>query len=94
MSCKQCYEAVFIGQIRGRSTLPAESPDQNIIGNLWGILVSDAYKNANQYENKKDLKQAMLSYWTKGEDSTIHNLYNSMYRRFIEVIKGDGRKIK
>ena len=59
-----------------------------------GRLVRDVYKNAKQYETKKELKDAIIACWNKIEDSTIHNLYDSMHKRCIQVIECDGRKTK
>ena len=74
--------------------LSAKSPDLNIIENLRGVLVRDVYKNSQQYENKKELKNAIIACWNKIEDSTIQNMYDSMHKRCIQVIERDGRKTK
>ena len=37
--------------------MAANSPDINIMENLWGILVREVYKNGKQFSNVEDLKK-------------------------------------
>lgn len=38
---------------------PSRSPNLNLIENLWGILSRAVYKNSKQYNNIKELENAI-----------------------------------
>lgn len=69
---------------------PAKSPDLNIIENVWGQLARDVYADGKQYENVKDLENAIWVAWSKIEISYIRTLYRSLPNRLISVIERKG----
>lgn len=79
----------------GITTLPwpAKSPDLNPIENLWGILTREVYKENKQYNNKNELRIAVMNAWASIPNQTIQNLINSMPTRCAEVIQVDGKAI-
>lgn len=71
---------------------PANSPDLNIIENVWGIL-------ANRVQHRrprtvKGLKRVIEDEWQKLCDQTIKNLYDSWSDRMKAVIESQGGNIK
>lgn len=73
---------------------PSKSPDLNPIENLWGIIVRNVYANGKQYNNKEDLKAAILTAWDNIPLSQLQTLINSMNNRCFEVIRLAGNKTK
>jgi len=73
---------------------PSKSPDLNPIENLWGILVRDVYANGKQYDNKEQLKTAVLAAWDRIPVTTLETLIDSMNNRCVAVIQKLGGKTK
>ena len=73
---------------------PSKSPDLNPIENLWGILVRDVYAHGKQYDNKNELKEAVLAAWDRIPDTTLQRLIDTMNNRCRDVIQGHGAKTK
>lgn len=71
-------------------TWPARSPDLNPIENLWGILSRAVYKNNKQYNNVKELENAIRQEWQKINVTTLRNLIGSMQNRVLQVIRRNG----
>ena len=71
---------------------PSKSPDLNPIENLWGILVRDVYAHGKQYDNKNELKEAVLAAWDRITDTTLQRLIDTMNNRCRDVIQGRGAK--
>lgn len=70
------------------SDWPAQSPDINIIENLWSILKSRVQKhNASSID---DLWRICQIEWEKISVEEISNLYNSIPRRLALVMKAKG----
>ena len=40
---------------------PSRSPDLNVIENIWGILISDVYKDGKQFNSVSELKTPIMS---------------------------------
>ena len=73
---------------------PARSPDLNPIENLWGILVRDVYAGCRQYDNVRDLKNAIRNAWNRVSTEIILNLIGSMQKRMTETLKMRGNITK
>ena len=78
---------------------PSNSPDLNLIENLWSILKVRVEKQVNKLVMKKNpvtidsFLEIILKEW-EGIDKKIYvNLVNSMPTRLEWVIEGDGNKI-
>jgi transposase len=70
---------------------PPQSPDLNIIENVWGFIKS---RLGVYYENVDQLKEDILKAWRALEVSVIQNLYKSLPRRVEAVIRNKGNPTK
>ncbi len=71
---------------------PANSPDLNLIENIWGIVkrkMRDTRPN-----NADDLKAAIKATWASIPPQQCHKLITSMPRRIEAVIKAKGAPTK
>ena len=73
---------------------PSYSPDLNPMENIWASLSRRVYSEGKQYNNKEDLKKAILTSWKKISIFECRNLINSMPNRLFELIKVNGAKTK
>ena len=73
---------------------PARSLDLNPIENLWGILIRDVYADCRQYDNVRDLKNAIRNAWNRVSMEIISNLIGSMQKRMTETLKMRGNSTK
>lgn len=71
---------------------PAQSPDLNVIENLWAIL--DQNVRNHQISNKNDLKNALKEEWAKITPQTTRKLVESMPNRLKAVIDQKGGHTK
>ena len=71
---------------------PAQSPDLNPIENLWGIISRKIYSAGKQYENREELREAVLEAWDLIILETMEQLIQSMKQRCIKVIENKGEK--
>ena len=71
---------------------PARSPDLNPIENLWGQMVSQVYENARTFDQKDDLKDAIMYAWDNTDKSYMQTLIGSMPNRCAEVNAKRGGK--
>lgn len=69
---------------------PANSPDLNIIENIWGIIVQNIYKEIKSFSTINELKNAILKSWELITMDTVNNLYNSFFDRIIKVHSNGG----
>ena len=74
------------------SDWPPNCPDINIIENLWSIVKNGVSKTCPK--NKNELWQIVKNEWDKIDNSVIKNLYSSIPRRLLSVIKCKGYHIK
>lgn len=72
---------------------PAKSPDMNIIENVWSILAREVYKNGRQFNNKTELKEAIVTAWKSPPDQ-IQSLFGSLPRRIIALHDAKGKYTK
>lgn len=71
---------------------PAQSPDLNVIENLWSYLESKLRNH--KISNKNDLKEALLLEWERIEPSYCASLVKSMPKRLASVLKSKGLHTK
>jgi len=71
---------------------PAQSPDINVIENLWAVLDNNVRKY--KISNKDDLKRALLAEWQKIAPEFTEKLVESMRNRLKAVIKAKGGHTK
>ena len=67
---------------------PSNSPDLNLIENLWSIVDNKLLKLP--ITNVDDLKNALPIVWADISQDTVQKLFESMPRRLREVIKRKG----
>lgn len=92
----QVATAFFEAQETQLLEWPAKSPDLNIIENVWHMISSIVYAD-KQYDDKETLWQAIQEaaftlMFEKSEQ--LHNLYEDMNKRLLEVIQAKGATIK
>lgn len=73
---------------------PALSPDLNIIENAWGWLSRHLYEGGKQYNNRNELIEAIHATWKSIPMQVIDELYKSLPKRMIEVLKTNGGATK
>lgn len=71
---------------------PAQSPDMNVIENLWAILDTNVRKR--QISNKEELKAALLEEWSKIAPEVTKKLVDSMPKRLKMVVDNKGGHTK
>lgn len=71
---------------------PAQSPDMNVIENLWALLDNNIRKH--QISSKEQLKKALVEEWNKIPPETTQKLVDSMPKRLNDVIKAKGYHTK
>ena len=69
-------------------TPPAQSPDMNVIENLWALL--DKNIRSHKISNKEELKKALLEEWQKITLETTQKLVQSMPTRIQALVKAKG----
>lgn len=73
-------------------TPPPQSPDLNVIENLWSILETNIRKH--KISNKNDLKEALKTEWTNISPDITKKLVTSMQNRLKSVIDNKGYHTK
>ncbi|GFW77526.1 transposable element Tcb2 transposase [Trichonephila clavipes] len=71
---------------------PPQSPDINVIENLWATLETAVQKY--QIRNKAHLKQVLQEEWDKISPDTTKKLVESVPRRLEDIIKSKGHATK
>ncbi|GFX37614.1 transposable element Tc1 transposase [Trichonephila clavipes] len=71
---------------------PPQSPDINVIENLWTTLETAVQKH--QIRNKAHLKQVLQEEWGKISPDTTKKLVESVPRRLKDIIKAKGHATK
>ena len=65
---------------------PANSPDLNIIENVWGYLAQAVYRGGRQFSSVTLLKNAVLREWENIPQEYIKNLYETLKKRIADVL--------
>ena len=87
-TCKVCKEWLQNNRIQVLNW-PAQSPDLNLIENLWEEIVNMKINREN-CKNKADLFQVLKIAWEGITLDTISNLISSMPRKCACVIQNKG----
>ena len=72
---------------------PPLSPDLSPIENLWGIISKMVYRGGKTYETCDALWEAVCTAWDSIRPEVFENLYQSLPKRMIEVLKKNGERI-
>ena len=67
--------------------LPPQSPDLNVIENVWRTLKISLEKRLNEIKTKDDLIRVVTDIWTTLTIDYIQELYSSLPRRISAVRK-------
>lgn len=73
---------------------PPQSPDLNVIENVWGLLARSVYEGGRQFYSINDLKTAILSAWNRISQEYLQKNINSMPDRICDVLEKHGAKTK
>ncbi|GFX17945.1 transposable element Tc1 transposase [Trichonephila clavipes] len=71
---------------------PPQSPDINVIENLWATLETEVQKH--QIRNKAHLKQVLQEEWDKISPDTTKKLVELVPRRLEDILKAKGHATK
>jgi hypothetical protein len=73
---------------------PAQSPDLNIIANVWLLMKNTVKKNMRDINTVHDLKRVLLRTWKSIPLMYIQNLYSSISKRLRVGIRSKGHITK
>ena len=73
---------------------PAQSPDINIIENVWKVLKHRVQRRTNEIRNADDLERVVRDIWSCLPLHYIQSLYNSLPRRVCCVLRTRGHITK
>jgi hypothetical protein len=75
---------------------PTQSPDLNIIENVWKVLKIpvQVQKRLREIKNADDLRRVVLDIWTGLGLHYTRSLYDSIPRRVRCVLRSRGQKTK
>ena len=73
---------------------PPQSPDLNIIENVWKVLKIQVQKRLREIKNANDLRRVVLDIWTDLGLHYIRSLYDSIPRRIRCVLRSRGQITK
>ena len=69
---------------------PPNSPDLNLIENLWSILEETIKDRKVEPQSLRQLETALLKSWDKIKLESLENLYMSMPARVKDVVRCKG----
>ena len=69
---------------------PARSPDLNPIENCWGPLARLVYADGRQFQNTRQLSEAVVDSWNRLPQEQLDNLIVTMPYRIFELIEAHG----
>ncbi len=70
--------------------MPPQSPDLNPIEHLWDVVEWEIRIMDVQPTNLQQLRDAIMSIWTKISEECFQNLVESMPQRIKAVLKAKG----
>ena len=73
---------------------PSQSPDLNIIENIWRYIKIRLQQEQHTIKSRADLVSAVTKIWQAISSQYISNLYRSIPRRLRHVIKAKGHATK
>lgn len=74
---------------------PPNSPDLNVIENIWSMMADEVYSEKKAYPNISELTKAIQRSWkTVTRTSNLEKLVNSMDDRLLEVLSKNGGNTK
>ena len=73
---------------------PAQSPDLNIIENVWRKMKIELQKRVHKITTVALLEEAIRDIWTEIAVEFLQNLYESIPKRIKQVIKAKGNITK
>ena len=69
---------------------PPNSPDLNLIENVWGVIKQNLQKRRPRPYKEADMKKAALEEWQAVDQAQIMAFCESMPRRIMNVIIAEG----
>jgi hypothetical protein len=75
-------------------TWPAQSPDLNTIENLWLLIKRKLQTRKNYINSSADLFHEIQQIWMDITPQYVQNLYSSIPRRIMQVIRLKGHLTK
>ncbi len=69
---------------------PPQSPDLNPIEHLWDVVGREIHIMDVQTTNLQQLRDAIMTIWSKTSEECFHHLVESMTRRIKAVLKEKG----
>lgn len=73
---------------------PAQSPELNIIENVWLYIKRKLQSHIHMINSPDELLQQTLQIWQDINLNYVRNLYESLYRRIQQVIRLKGHLTK
>lgn len=73
---------------------PPQSPDLNVIENVWKVLKARVQRRVNEIRTANNLKQVVLDTWSRLPLLYIRSLYQSLPRRIRTVLRSRGHITK
>jgi transposase len=73
---------------------PPQSPDLNIIENVWKVIKTKVQRRIDDIRNAEDLKTVVAEIWTSLQLHYIRRLYDSLPRRLRVVLRARGNITK
>lgn len=75
-------------------TWPAQSADLNIIENIWSYIKRKLQQRIHRIHTKHDLYQQTLDSWQDITQNYVRNLFQSIRRLILQVIRLIGHLTK